>query len=137
MSEIYKCKPTPYKTRIKQRSIRERVEYPSQRDNHMSKGKVNFTKDNEYYTPKKVVKYFGEFQYDPATTKEKAAEFNIENYDTIETNGLTKDWSKYKKIWINPPFSEKDKFIKKAYDTYRENPYIYIYTIPNRIFNYW
>ena len=105
------------------------MEYPSQRDNHMSKGQVNFTKDNEYYTPKKVVKYFGEFQYDPATTKEKAAEFNIENYDTIETNGLTKDWSKYKKIWINPPFSEKDKFIKKAYDTYRENPYIYIYIL--------
>ncbi len=76
----------------------------------MNKGKpkkANFVKDNEYYTPKNVVRYFGEFEYDPATTKEKALEFGVSNYDTIETNGLTKDWSKYKKIWINPPFTEK------------------------------
>lgn len=37
--------------------------------NNITKGQVNFTKDNEYYTPKNVVKYFGEFDYDPATTK--------------------------------------------------------------------
>ena len=108
---------------------RESVEYPSQRDNHMSKGQVNFTKDNEYYTPKRVVDYFGKFDYDPATTKEKAEEFGITNYDTIETNGLLQDWSKYKKIWINPPFTEKHKFLKKAYDTYRQCPYIYIYIL--------
>ena len=97
------------------------------RGGSMSKGQVNFTKDNEYYTPKEIVKYFGEFDYDPATTKEKAEEFNITNYDTIETDGLTKDWTKYKQIWINPPFSKKEKFIEKAYQTYKENPYIYIY----------
>ena len=102
----------------------------------MSKGQVNFTKDNEYYTPKKVVRYFGEFDYDPATTKEKAEEFGLVNYDTIETDGLKQDWSKYKKIWINPPFSEKHKFVEKAYETYKKAPYIYIYTISNRIFNY-
>lgn len=93
----------------------------------MSKGQVNFTKDNEYYTPKEIVKYFGEFDYDPATTKEKAEEFGITDYDTIETNGLTKDWTKHKRIWINPPFSDKHKFVEKAYQTYKENPYIYIY----------
>lgn len=90
---------------------------------------ANFSKDNEYYTPKRVVDYFGKFDYDPATTKEKAEEFGITNYDTIETNGLLQDWSKYKRIWINPPFTEKHKFLKKAYDTYRENPYIYIYIL--------
>ena len=95
----------------------------------MSKGQVNFEKDNEYYTPKNVVKYFGEFDYDPATTKEKADEFNVRNYDTIETDGLKQDWSKYKKIWINPPFTDKHKFVEKAYQTYRENPYIYIYIL--------
>ena len=83
---------------------------------------VNFTKDNEYYTPKEVVKYFGEFDYDPATTKEKAKEFGITNYDTIETNGLTTDWNKYQRIWINPPFSNKADFIKKAYETYKQKP---------------
>ena len=96
-------------------------------DASMSKGQVNFEKDNEYYTPKRVVDYFGKFDYDPATTKEKAKEFGVEYYDTIETDGLKQDWSKYKKIWINPPFSDKHKFVEKAYQTYRENPNIYIY----------
>ncbi|MCB0512597.1 MAG: hypothetical protein KDC72_08610 [Bacteroidetes bacterium] len=38
----------------------------------MAKAGVNFTKDNEYYTPKEFVGQFGRFDYDPATTKEKA-----------------------------------------------------------------
>ncbi len=86
----------------------------------MAKGDVAFAKDNEYYTPKSVVDYFGKFEYDPATTKEKAEEFGIENYDTIETDGLSKDWTKYKMIWINPPFTDKHKFLEKAYKTYAE-----------------
>lgn len=100
----------------------------------MSKGAINFTSDNEYYTPKKLVRYFGAFDYDPATTKEKAKEFNIVNYDTIETNGLLSDWSKYKSIWINPPFTLKHEFLKKAVETYTNG--IYIYVISYRIFNY-
>lgn len=94
----------------------------------MSKGAVNFSNDNEYYTPKYVVDYFGSFDYDPATTKEKSKELNILNYDTIETDGLSTDWSKYKRIWINPPFTNKYEFLKKAYETYKINPDIYICT---------
>ena len=100
---------------------------PNNKGESMTKSQVNFAKDNEYYTPKGVVRYFGEFDYDPATTKEKAQEFNISNFDTIETDGLKSDWSKYKKIWINPPFTDKHKCVEKAYQTYKENPYIYIY----------
>lgn len=85
----------------------------------MAKANVQFTKDNEYYTPKSVVEYFGKFDYDPATCEKKAKEFDIKNYDTIETNGLTKDWTKYKNIWINPPFTEKHRFLEKAYQTYK------------------
>ena len=84
----------------------------------MAKGGVVFTKDNEYYTPKTVIDMFGQFDYDPATVKEKAEEFGILNYDTIETDGLSKDWTKYKRIWINPPFTRKHEFLKKAQDTY-------------------
>lgn len=84
----------------------------------MSKGGVVFTKDNEYYTPRYVVDYFGTFDYDPATTTEKAAEFGIDTYDTIETNGLATDWTRYKRIWINPPFTSKHLFFKKAKETY-------------------
>lgn len=86
----------------------------------MAKASVTFTKDNEYYTPKKVVEYFGEFDYDPATVEEKAKDLGIKYYDTIETDGLSKDWTKYKKIWINPPFTIKHEFLKKAYETYKQ-----------------
>ena len=43
----------------------------------MAKGGVVFTKDNEYYTPKYVVDYFGSFDYDPATVADKHQEFFI------------------------------------------------------------
>lgn len=95
----------------------------------MAKANVIFSKDNEYYTPKKTVEYFGIFDYDPATTKEKAEEFGIKNYDTIETDGLKTDWNKYKKIWINPPFTEKHKFLQKAVESYKANKTIYIYIL--------
>ena len=78
-------------------------------------------RDNEYYTPKEFVARFGEFDYDPATTKEKAEQFGIQNYDTIETDGLTQDWTKHKRIWINPPFTRKFEFIKKAVETYQKS----------------
>lgn len=85
----------------------------------MAKANVQFTKDNEYYTPKSLVDKFGKFDYDPATTKEKAQEFGISNYDTIETDGLSKDWTQYKRVWINPPFTIKHKFLQKAWETYQ------------------
>ena len=84
----------------------------------MAKGNVEFKKDNEYYTPKDFVEMFGKFDYDPATTKEKAEEFGVKDFDTIETDGLKQDWTKYKRIWVNPPFSNKKDFIKKAQETY-------------------
>lgn len=95
----------------------------------MSKSAKIFTKDNEWYTPKYVVDYFGKFDYDPATTIEKAKEFKIPNFDTIETEGLTSDWSKYHKIWCNPPFTIKHKFLEKAVETYKQNNTIEIYML--------
>ena len=54
----------------------------------MAKASVVFSKDNEYYTPKYVVDFFypDGFDYDPATCEEKAKEFGVEHYDTIETD---------------------------------------------------
>lgn len=84
----------------------------------MSKGAKNFSTDNEYYTPKEIVSLFGSFDYDPATTEQKAKDLGVSCYDTIETNGLLTDWTQYKKIWINPPFTNKLGFLKKAMETY-------------------
>lgn len=99
----------------------------------MSKGTVDFTKDNEYYTPKGLVELFGKFDYDPATTKEKAEEFGVEHYDTIETDGLKSDWTPYKRIWINPPFTIKHLFFKKAVDTFRVTGGGNLPVIPHRV----
>lgn len=86
----------------------------------MAKSQVQFTKDNEYYTPKEFVARFGVFDYDPATTKEKAEEMGIPIYDTIETDGLSQEWGHHKRIWINPPFTRKHEFLAKAWATYKE-----------------
>lgn len=84
----------------------------------MAKSGVTFTNDNEYYTPSWVVGMFGSFDYDPATVREKAVDLGIENYDTIDSDGLSADWTQYKKIWINPPFTRKHEFLAKAQETY-------------------
>lgn len=84
----------------------------------MSKGALNFSQKNEWYTPKAIVDKFGPFDYDPATTKEKAGEFGLKAFDTIDTDGLKTDWGKYRKIWINPPFTKKKEFLRKAVETF-------------------
>jgi len=97
----------------------------------MSKGAVNFNKNDEYYTPLSVVRKItgGGIDYDPATTNEKAKEFGLNNFDTIETDGLTTDWSLYRSIWVNPPFSMKKEFIKRAVKTVKENNDIKIWVL--------
>ena len=87
------------------------------------------TQQDNCYTPKYLVDIFGSFDYDPATTKEQAEYLGIKNFDTIETNSLTKEWN-YKKIWLNPPFSNKFEFLDKAvneYKKYKNDIYIISY----------
>lgn len=80
----------------------------------MAKAGLVFQKKDEWFTPKEVVDFFGPFDYDPATTKELAEKFGIPYYDTIETDGLKREWNQFRKIWINPPFTRKFEFLQKA-----------------------
>jgi hypothetical protein len=80
----------------------------------MAKAGLQFTKKDDWGTPKEVVDFFGSFDYDPATTQERAELFGIPNYDTIDTDGLKTDWSQYENIWCNPPFTRKFEFLEKA-----------------------
>ena len=93
-------------------------------ENNMSKGSVEFKKNDEYYTPLAVINKVtgGHIDYDPATNDHKAKEFGVLNYDTIETNGLTTDWATHNRIWVNPPFTMKKEFMQKAVDTVKDNP---------------
>lgn len=86
----------------------------------MSNKIFNSEKRDEWYTPLNIIKKFGPFDYDPATTSDLANQFNIKNFDTIKTNGLKHDWCKYKKIWLNPPFSNKKEFLIKAQSTFNQ-----------------
>jgi len=103
--------------------------YVKKGEKDVAKASVVFTKDNEYYTPKYVVDFFYPqgFDYDPATCEGKAKEFGVPHYDTIETDGLAQDWTKYDRIWINPPFTDKHKFLAKAVETYKKaHNHIYV-----------
>lgn len=96
----------------------------------MSQAAKNYSKNDEYYTPKVVFdRTIGYADYDPATNKEKAREFGIANYDTIETDGLKSDWGLFKRIWINPPFTLKKEFVKKAIETVKQNEEAVIFVL--------
>ncbi len=93
---------------------------------YMAKSQVQFTKDNEYYTPKEFVNFFAKklgtkrFEYDPATTEQKAQDLGIPNFDDINSDGLLQDWTEFESIWINPPFTRKHEFLAKAWETYQK-----------------
>lgn len=86
----------------------------------MAKAGIQFAKKDDWTTPKGIVERFGRFDYDPATTDAKAEEFGIANYNTIENDGLKVDWTPFKRIWINPPFTKKQSFLEKAVATFAE-----------------
>ena len=83
----------------------------------MAKSQVQFKKQDNWATPIEVIKFFGPFDYDAATTDELARRFGVPNYDTIETDGLKRDWTHFNRIWVNPPFSRKFEFLEKAVES--------------------
>ena len=74
----------------------------------------------EYLISKNLVARFGTFDYDPATNAEQAKALGIPNYSTIFTDGLKQDWTKFKRIWINPPTYLIFPFLEKAVYTYQK-----------------
>ena len=79
---------------------------------------VHFScKSDEWETPKEIFEKYDKifnFQLDAAATKENAL---CNNFFTKEYDSLTKNWSEYKNIWLNPPYGKIiSKFIKKAHE---------------------
>ena len=91
----------------------------------MSKGAITFSENNDWFTPVEIVARFAPFDYDPATTGGGARLMKIPNFDTIETDGLKSDWTKHKKIWVNPPFTDKFAFLEKAVDASKAGSEVY------------
>jgi len=78
--------------------------------------KSKFKSENQNWeTPDEIfVPLNREFQFtlDVCASKENK---KCEKYFDIESNGLTKDW-KNEICWMNPPFGEQGKWVKKAYE---------------------
>jgi len=72
---------------------------------------------NEWETPKSLFDEYDatyHFQLDAAATKENAL---CQSFFTIEDDALTKDWSIYRSVWLNPPYGRIiGKFMKKAWE---------------------
>ena len=73
-------------------------------------------KTNEWATPKDVIRPLsnavGGFDLDPASGAEITP--HAEAVYTKDDDGLHQPW--FGEVWCNPPFSEKDKWLKKAID---------------------
>lgn len=70
--------------------------------------------NNEWYTPREIIRSLGEFDLDPATSFE-AYKMNesAKNYFTVDKNGLEHIWEG--RVWLNPPYSNPliQQFLKK------------------------
>lgn len=89
------------------------------------------SKSDEWATPQsffdEINKEF-DFNLDVCATDEN---HKCENYYTIQDNGLEKNWGGYR-VWCNPPYSEIDKWVAKAfYETKNDNT-IVVLLIPSR-----
>lgn len=52
-------------------------------------------------------------------------------YFTKADNGLSKNWGGYR-VWLNPPYSEIDKWVEKAYRETRNDNTVVVMLIPSR-----
>lgn len=70
------------------------------------------------------------FDIDVCATPENA---KVKTFFTPQIDGLSQNWGGYKTIWCNPPYGkEMPKWIKKAYETWKECNNTIVMLIPSR-----
>ena len=89
------------------------------------------SKSDEWETPAdfydKLNKRF-KFTLDPCSTP---LNHKCEKHYTIEEDGLSKSW-KDEVVFVNPPYGEVGKWVKKAYDESTQNGATVVMLIPSR-----
>lgn len=81
--------------------------------------------ENEWYTPKEYIEaartVLGNIELDPASSGEADAVVRARRYYTIESDGLSQEWSGH--VWMNPPYASDlvGKFTKKLCRHYDAN----------------
>ena len=92
----------------------------------MPKAGLQFNKQDEYWTPDEVWDdILPHIDYDPCTTDAQAKKHGILRYDTIQTDGLKRDWTQFSTIYVNPPFciaydTEDEVLTKDGWKKYLE-----------------
>lgn len=73
-------------------------------------------------TPREVIAYlegrYGKYDLDAAASEENKV---CEKFYSQETNCLKRWWGKNKHVWLNPPYSRPDIFVKKAIEQMEHN----------------
>lgn len=71
-------------------------------------------KNDDLRTPPWVYRPLGPFDLDPCAAPVFCQEgIAVENWPVTYKNGLTSEWNHSHFVWCNPPFSQKEKWIKK------------------------
>lgn len=89
------------------------------------------SKTDEWSTPQYVFDDLNNefnFTLDPCATKEN---HKVSNYLTKERNGLAISWGG-ERVFCNPPYSQIDKWVEKAYRETRNDNTIVVLLIPSR-----
>lgn len=88
-------------------------------------------KSDEWTTPDDIFQSLDEefgFDLDPCSTEEN---HKCKQYYTKETDGLTKSWGGCR-VFCNPPYSQIDKWVEKAYREGQKDNTTVVLLIPSR-----
>jgi len=89
------------------------------------------SKSDEWSTPQNVFDELDKefhFTLDPCATDNN---HKCDKYFTLENDGLSENWGGYR-VFCNPPYSEIDKWVEKAYRETRNDNTLVVLLIPNR-----
>ena len=79
------------------------------------------TKD-DWYTPSSIIeparRILWSIDLDPASCALANEVVKAKKYFTIDDDGLSQDW--FGNVWCNPPYSDTDRWVKKALKEFRE-----------------
>ena len=94
--------------------------------------KVLFTSNSdEWATPQEFFNSINrefEFDLDPCATLEN---HKCDKYYTIEEDGLSKKWGGHR-VFCNPPYSQINKWVEKAFRESKEDNTLVVMLIPSR-----
>ena len=98
---------------------------------HTTMAVITSHKSDEWGTPQDIFDGLNEefnFTLDACATDEN---HKVDQYYTKEENGLEHSWGG-QRVWCNPPYSEIDKWVEKAFRETRHDNTLVVMLIPSR-----